>query len=698
MFNIIRSKIYKSFQYKLCGGCYKQLRLCDIKASYYYIMKYIFISFAVFIFTSLNGQVWLNNKIGVDDKAPYPWQPLSFKETSKGYEVLCWGRTYYFANTSVLSQAVAINYQLLQEPVSLYYGDNNLWKPVSKKIIKRSKNEVHFEFSSRLTDKAGKPINCRINVTVYYDGLIFYRIELSGTASLNEAISLKIPMKKDYTDIMHRWKSPTPSNKQWWLTEAFPATDQTQYVPYFWIGDIEKGLFWFAESPNNWTNYESIDAITFSGSKQSQVAASILNLTKANQLNSNTWSFEFGLQATPVKPLSNQKRNLILSGSPTSTVDVIWPDAGKAYQLKHFGYPEPSNLTAFNKHVLDIKNRGKKALVYNCLTYLSDASGEAIKFRSRWSIDAQPDIGSDVKAYTGAFARINITDQAYQDFIVWKSNQFLRNTKLDGYYLDNAMIVDINKSKIVKSFEGTRKKIPYYPIMTSRKLQERFYKMVKYQGADKLVILHSSAQILPPILAFGDAYVDGEQFRQDVARVDDDYLKMTNLIAFQSEFSGKPFGLSGIFLPVFNKENYMVSGPTRHLASILIQHDISAWPIFSAVIVWDEIRKALSSFPGYEQAEFIPYYAANNPFWKSTNSNMMISGYINNQNEYLCLVSNVHNNSGENVINFNRIDLSKYTIKQITGRGQLIKIGQNRLSIRVLPKDYFIFYLSRNSN
>src|SRR5690606_18142742 len=149
------------------------------------------------------------------------------------------------------------------------------------------------------------------------------------------------------------------------------------------------------------------------------------------------------------------------------------------------------------------------------------------------------DIGVDVRAYSGSFARVNITDPAFQDFIVWKSNQFLQNAKMDGFYLDNAMIVDLNKNKLVKSFNNVlNKKIPYYPIMSSRKLQERFYKMVKSNGKDKLVILHSSAQIVPPVLAFGDAYLDGEQFRQDVARVNDDYLEVTNLAAFQSEFSG----------------------------------------------------------------------------------------------------------------------------------------------------------------
>src|SRR5690606_31794398 len=236
-------------------------------------------------------------------------------------------------------------------------------------------------------------------------------------------------------------------------------------------------------------------------------------------------------------------------------------------------------------------------------------------------------------------------------------------------------------------------KLPYYPILEARKLHERFYKMVKSRGRDNVVITHSSSRIIPPILAFGDAYVSGEQYRQERVHVQDDYLKVSGLEAFQTEFSGYPFGLAGIFLPAFKQQNYLVAEPTRALAAVLLQHDIKAWPIWSATIVWDEVNKALDAFPGFLSSTFIPYYATN-PLIKTKKTNILAGAYKNIKGEYLCVISNVSSQLSDVVIEFNDISISNYEIRKLTPRGKIKTVVGKNIGAEILAKDYFIFYLS----
>lgn len=657
--------------------------------------------FFIFIFvlliwaTNLHAQIWRGNNIGVDNSVPNPWVPLTLQENTGGYKISCWGRVYEFDSKSLLRQVWAKGDPLLERPVIIKYGINNSWQAVAKKIIRKNQSQITIELLSKTINQKGDVVNLKTNILLTYDGLVFYKLQLNSKSLLSDAISVEIPIKNEYTKLMHRWNYASNKNKQWWVSGLFPSGDQMSYIPYFWSGNSEKGLFWFAESPHNWLNYKDNSAIIFAKNASNTFAkpAAVLNLVKEDQIRSTSWSFEFGMQATPVKP-STDKRNLILSGGATSTVGLIWSDADRPYGLKFYGYPEPKNATAFNAHVSNIQKESKKAIVYNCLSFISDASPEGRQFKSQWNINAKADMASDVRAYAGAFARINFTDRDYQDFIVWKSDQFLKNANFDGYYLDNVMIENLNFNKLVKKFPDNKETLPYYPILEARRLYERFYKMVKNRGKEKLVITHSSSRVVPPILAFSDAYVDGEQFRENGARVNDDYLKVTNLSSFQSEFSGKPFGLNGIFLPAFEKKNYLSAIPTRYLAAILIQHDIPAWPIWSAPIVWDEVYKAFNNFPLFLKSDFFPYYGPVS-LVKSESANVLVSAYKNQYDEYLCVVSNLGDISLTDRLRFMNIDLTKYKIQQSTPRGSIGSANKDLLTINVLAKDYLILYLRK---
>lgn len=661
--------------------------------------KIFLFSFSILLYVlnphALFSQEWLGNKIGINNNVPTPWTPLKIKSgTNQTYTVSCWGRDYFFSGNSLMEQTISQNEPIFQSPVKLKYNNNSNWIPIASKIIKNEPTIIQLEFLSKL-NQTGTEIKNKTTITIHYDGVIFFQNEISSRSKLNGRIQMTISLKENSAKNIHRAVKEEKDLPQKRVSDFFPESDQTSFVPFIWVGNWERGLFWFAESPFNWLNYKKDNAIVFSKNRQNNSADITFNLIDKNSINSNTWTFEFGLQSTPVRAMTENWRSWQLWGIPEGNLQIVWPDAGTDRETKFFGYPEARNQRNFNSEVKRIQTSNRKALLYNALTYFSSAAPEWATFKNKWDIQGITDRTAPVVAYAGEYSNINITDPDFQDFIIWKSDKFLRETNSDGYYLDLAMIGNLNAHKKVKTFKGVAENLPYYPIMEYRKIHERFYKMVKSHGKNKLLISHSWF-ITTPFLGYSDALVNGEQYRQFGTKVKGDYLELTSLQSFQSEFSGKQFGFPIIFLPVLEAPYYKTIYPTRYLAAILLQHDVLVWPSNSVFVVWSERYKLLTGFAGYQQAEFIPYYS-DNRILISPNNTVIGSVYKNSRGDYLCIVSNLDNKpfSGNIIFSDKNTSLSNFVLSPKNGRNISRIKTENSIAVNIEKQDYAAFYLLR---
>ncbi len=650
--------------------------------------KFIILLILTILFnSSLKSQVWLNNKIGINDEVPLPWKPLKILHRNDDFIVKCWGRDYVFNPTVLLKQVVILGEPVLAQPIEFVINQHQLyWNYPSLQVLSKEKSKIQLLLQSKaqLANKA--TLTLKNYVDVYYDGLIYFKTYLSSNVALEHTIYLDFKLNKDLGKYINRYSNVANDSPLWWKADFF-GNDNSAFIPYWWVGNQEKGIFWFTESPKTWYNYTDSRAIIFTKDK---LSANVRSKFKLNN-NTNIWNFEFGIQATPVKPYPEDWRAWFLTGSSSSNINIIWPSPQQPYALKYFGYLEAKNEKAFKKHVQNLRTHSHKVLVYNNLNFISTATPEWKMYHNSWDIGYE-DLSSDVKAYGDRYASVDFTSQTYQDFIVSKSNTFLKQMDLDGYYLDYAWINNINSIKPVRKFNNRNEKIPYFPFMDMRKLYERIYKMVKTDQS-KMIIAHSSARIVPTILAFADMYIDGEQFRQDVIRVKDDYLKVTNLAAFQSEYSGKAYGIPAGFLPAFSEKYYTSIGPTRKLAGLLLLHDIQPWPIYSAINEWEEIREILNSFPGYISSEFISYYHTN-PLAVTNDLSVKSSMYRNNRNEFLCIITNLSNVNKEIILRTNFKFLPE-SILQKTNRGTSYPVGNNTIKVSINPDDYNIIYIKK---
>lgn len=178
------------------------------------------------------------------------------------------------------------------------------------------------------------------------------------------------------------------------------------------------------------------------------------------------------------------------------------------------------------------------------------------------------------------------------------------------------------------------------------------YSVMKSNPKPTLTIAHISSKLTIPLLAFTDAYLDGEQFA-DVVK--DDYMDVLALDAFRSEFIGRQWGLIPIFLPEFRRPYSEATEPTRGLMALLMLHDVLIWPQWCNVEMVNAALYGLDDF-GYFDAEFIPYFDPIPPA-TSTLKDVYVSAYKKTDGKVLLIIANLsrENRTGQLFVNARRL-------------------------------------------
>ncbi len=539
---------------------------------------------------------WRGNTLGLEDKVLPPWTPMEFKDNT----ARCWGREYAFGSSPFPRQIRSAGKDLLARPISLRVkkdGNALVWKPETP-TARLSPAQTRVEVAGPLSDNVLQ-FHCR--TTIEYDGLALVELSLPQSQALRpESLSVEIPLKTEHAVYRHRWARAWAG-----VTGHLPAgegaADTETFIPYYWLGDNDRGLFWFCESDEMWPNGQNPHAIEVVRAGGEVVLR--LNLLAAGQTLPPDWKFVFGLQATPVKPLPKDWRKWRLQPGRNANVSIIWPTPAKD-SLRYFGYPEAADPPLFTERLAGLREKNVRAVPYLCLSFLSAACPEWPYFRERWAMGPVDTGSSDVAAYGVGFAMVSPVGKDYADFIVWKTRQFIDRYGIDGLYHDNTHPYGSAQAACGLGYERDGKLHPTYPILGYRALYRRMYAVMKSADRETFTMAHMSGKVAIPILAYEDAYLDGEHFR---GRVKDSYMDLLPLDTFRAEFMGRQWGIMPFFLPEFPSDLAKAVEPTRGLMGLLMIHDVSPWPIWCNAAVMNEALDALDEF-GYVDADFVPYF------------------------------------------------------------------------------------------
>src|SRR5690606_2941109 len=127
--------------------------------------------------------------------------------------------------------------------------------------------------------------------------------------------------------------------------------------------------------------------------RENNTVTTRFDLLRGQELPAN-WTFEFGLQATPVKPLPRDRRKWRLSSAPKPTVVVPWP-SDKPDSTRYFGYPEARNPVEYQKMLDGYQAKGLAVAPYLLLNGLAGAAPEWKWFGPEWDIKSGEQGGSE---------------------------------------------------------------------------------------------------------------------------------------------------------------------------------------------------------------------------------------------------------------------------------------------------------------
>jgi len=256
----------------------------------------------------------------------------------------------------------------------------------------------------------------------------------------------------------------------------------------------------------------------------------------------------------------------------------------------------------------------------------------------------------------------------WQNFTVEAVKMTLESYNIDGVYIDGFTEPTACRNYLhgcgYKAADGTRQ--PTYPIFAERDLIKRIYYICAVERKGIVNLHQSSNGGVTPLVSFGTAYIDGEQFNQPFKG---SQLANLPLDSFRAEFCGRNFGVPAEFL------NYPpCMWKTDEAFAFALLHDVMARPesdmgpsLEMAAAVW----RAWDKFE-VDKAKWFPYWE-NGKYVKISEPDVKASFYLHHKRK--CVLMVVSNFKPGRVDISLRIDLKKLGLPRL---GKVVDAISNR--------------------
>jgi len=263
---------------------------------------------------------WLHNKLGLPDTPPPPFEPITVDEQT----VTAVGRRYTVAQDGNLRSIEVRDEEILAAPIRFEVEAGG------KVSVLEAEDAMSFGQCSPVEANwhaaaVGSGLIVRSKVTFEYDGMARYDLDISptgGQVSLDR-LSLQIPLKAKYAQLAHML--PVGGRFRAYVTATFlpagqgPIWDSRtwgsgkpihkqagSFVSNIWLGDMLRGLVWFADNDRGWVPNNNQPAAAIS--RNDGVVTLALHFISENFVLEEPRQITYGLMATPPKPLTKDHR------------------------------------------------------------------------------------------------------------------------------------------------------------------------------------------------------------------------------------------------------------------------------------------------------------------------------------------------------------------------------------------------------
>lgn len=494
-------------------------------------------------FSFPHDPVWHNTTVGISDKVPLPWTPLTYKDNMVGV----WGRDYYFGENALPEKIFSLGKNLLNGPVELAMetaGGRVDLSGAGMKLNFTKKGEQQAEFSS---SKKSSECDVKISAILEYDGYLKYRVELLPNAeplTVNR-LSLRIPVKKEHSYFTHIFDSQEGYAI---VKDTADIYGKRRFCQQILFCSDERALAWFAGSNEKFRPSYTDDVIAISKDETANILC--INFIQAPTKISDKWVYEFGFQAAPLKPMPDGWRSWILAGQnkfqTESTIKHIWNWS------KWYGFLYPINTNNFEKYLANLRKQSSDVRIspYMCQYVLSTKVPEYQVYSEEWMRKPKLDIMNFGPQHPGANIYACIGSKSYRDFWLYNLNQFIAHYDVNGIYWDSIEPIMCENELHGHGFideRGIRQRV--FDLTANREFYKRAYVILKEKFPNAIITGHASQRRILPTISFADVVYDGEQFVSQ-ATAQPNYCIFLKENYYRA-LMGTQFGLVPMFLPAY---------------------------------------------------------------------------------------------------------------------------------------------------
>ena len=244
---------------------------------------------------------WLGNQLGRSDRILPPFTPLR----AEGRTLSCVLRDYKIGNNGMPEEVFAKGRQILAGPVALYAVKDGKTIPYPAgglRFTKKTPTVIEYSADTNAATVKGR---------LEQDGLLRLDLKLKPGKIASDRVYLDIPVKKEFATLFHAVGEYTRANPAGFIpkkkglifkSRSIPQVHVSNFIPYLWVGDDERGISYAADWDKGWIHTEERDAVELFRGKDGDVSIR-LNLINTPIPQGKDREITIALMASPVKPM-----------------------------------------------------------------------------------------------------------------------------------------------------------------------------------------------------------------------------------------------------------------------------------------------------------------------------------------------------------------------------------------------------------
>lgn len=519
---------------------------------------------------------WHGNDYGRRMEVSHPWEPL----TAEGEGVAeVWGRTYELGRVFP-ERIISQGHDVLAEPMAFeFLADGELadWEVDELELIEADDGKASHRVV--LSDSTAR---IEGTMTIEFDGFVWYDLVLSPI--------------EETLDVEHaRLVMSVPAE----LAELHNGGELTglegprhrSFDPYYWMGNEEAGVAWIGEGPIDWRveDEDEVFEIHPPGDDE-EPAQLIIHMIDHPVTLDRPMRLQFGLQASPIRPLpeDHSKTHLTQSSSPrvdAEDYEVLAERGGAAWNF-HSGWrgredargvgwggwpappPTEERREDLKLAVLTAHEHGIKATVYTGWG-VKAASEEFAHFGHEMVRKPLTSHGF------GTYLQTAGLEGAYSDYMAWAIAQLIKEYDIDGVFWDSTANIAQERKQCENlligngwvDHEGNVHRT--VPVRGYRDLFRRIYNLVHGELKDDGVIYNFGGSIWA-INAYADVFHRGEGRPMHAQALREAWEPLEY---YRTNYSAVPFGTHYLAMNK-NFRNLPMTVNTHHAVTLLhgLQH------------------------------------------------------------------------------------------------------------------------------